>query len=229
MGSPEFTRGVLESLSKHPCTDRTSNSTSDCCKFDYSSQQCGIYFFGQFQHPCALCSEEEVPIPTQRLCNFCSESYPNASMGEIVVLDNRTKIDNIIDHQCAINNGGDTSHCCLHDAAYDQCGIFMNDTFVAPCGDCVAPNGNREISDGALYGLVGGSIAVVMILSISYCWNKCYYQNAKSREMVVKRDEPTAVPVEGCEEQIMYADIVPLEDGSGFASFPNPVPVPVPP
>jgi len=224
-----FTRGGLESLSIHPCADNdssTNSSTSDCCKFDISSQQCGVYFFGKYQHPCALCSQEELPIPTQKLCNYCAESYPNASMGEVAVLHNNTiVIDQLVDHQCAINNDGDMSNCCLYDATNDQCGIFMNDMFVTPCGRCAVPSGTREISDTLLHGLIGGSIALVMVLIISYCWNRCHYKNAKSRTIVMKREEPTAVPVG--EEQVIYAEVFPLENESDSSTLPVPIPVPV--
>lgn len=221
MESAPFTRGSLDSLMKHSCADRDSNSTSDCCEYDLSSEQCGLYFGGTFHQPCAVCSSETATIPTRQLCNYCTVSFPDASMGQTIVVNNSTRIDDLVDHQCAINNGGDTSNCCLYDHELQQCGIFENDEFTRPCGMCSVPdNSLRQLDDKTIYALIGGTVGIMLIAIIWYVSKKCCYENVKSGKIIVgPPNEPTATPIQVVEENIddndeqepgiIYAEIVP--------------------
>ena len=231
MYTPEFARGKLSPLLAHPCTNSTTNSTADCCRYDPFTDNCGLFYFDQFTHPCALCTDEDIPVPTVGLCNYCNESYPDATMGEII--GNSSRIEELTQHECAYQNNGVTSNCCLFDATTGDCGIFTNDTFAFPCGSCSAPTGTRAMSQNTIYGLVGGSAAFLVGFGVYFCWKRCHYKNVprsatitinnqNANSGIVVAVEPTAIPVGASADEseaapIVYAEVVDL---------PQPVPVP---
>ena len=210
MSTPQFARGQLLPITSHPCTNSTTNSTSDCCKFDLDSGQCGVVFHNTFQHPCSLCTEEEIPIPTKGRCNYCTESYPDEGMEDLIVT-NGTITEQLSQHDCAILNGNNTAECCFHDVASNQCGIFVNDSFAYPCGSCNRPPNNRELDKTTLKALIGGSVGALVLLAAYFFW-QCYHN--VPRETVIKAetsgeqlDDVTVIPVGYETENITIAPI----------------------
>jgi hypothetical protein len=218
MFTPPFARGELIPLSEHPCTNSTTNSTSDCCRVNTRTDECGVYFHDTFQHPCALCTSEEIPIPTKGLCNFCSEAYPEEVM-ESFTIGNNTIIEQLSRHVCSTNN--DTTNCCLYDSTTDQCGLFANDEFAFPCGSCSTPPTNRSLDKNTIRGLVGGTIVIIFLLGAYFCWKRLHYQNLPSKMVIQEMapEEPTAVPV-GYDTEFEVAPVI--------CAQAVPVPVPVP-
>lgn len=184
MDTPQFTRGIPINISDHPCTNSTTNSTSECCKFDLRNGECGLFFHDTFQHPCALCTSEELPIPRGGLCNFCTEAYPEEGMDNFM-LQNGTVTENLSQHECAISNGNETSKCCLYDSTTDQCGIFYDDKFAYPCGSCSVPPTNKSIDEDTIRALIFTSVGIVVVVIIFFIWKGLHYRNLPEKMMVI--------------------------------------------